>query len=95
MSMANKIARSKDSADFSGLPNLRVLGLMDVTMVIPTIPEDTENRRVRTLLEIINKAYGVTDTLGRQEVLSILDIVSPKFRDQKNECIFVMFGRFG
>jgi hypothetical protein len=45
MSMANQITCSNISADFSGLPNLCVLGLINVTTVIPTIPEDTEDRR--------------------------------------------------
>ena len=94
MSMAHQSAR-RVSADFSGLPHLRVLGLMDVTLAIPTIPEDMEDRRVRTTLsEVNNMAYGIADTLGKQEYLGILDVVLPEFRGRKNECIFAMFGRF-
>lgn len=81
-------------ADFSGLPQLRVLGLIDVT-VTTSIPDDDENRRVRTSLSEVNQmAYGIADTLGKKDCLGMLDVVVPEFRGRKNECIFAMFGRF-
>lgn len=80
-------------ADFSELKELKVLGLMDVTTTFaPNIPDDNEDRRVRTSLsEVYNMAYGIADTLGQN--LSMFDLVQPEFRDRKNEAIFAMFGR--
>lgn len=80
-------------ADFSELKELRVLGLMDVTTTFaPNIPDDNEDRRVRTSLsEVCNMAYGIADVLGQN--LSMFDLVQPNFRESKNEAIFAMFGR--
>ena len=80
-------------ADFSELKELRVLGLMDVTTTFaPNIPDDNEDRRVRTSLsEVCNMAYGIADVLGQN--LSMFDLVQPAFRDRKDEAIFAMFGR--
>ncbi|KAF9227119.1 hypothetical protein BS17DRAFT_727058 [Gyrodon lividus] len=82
-------------ADFSELPALRVLGLMDVTTTfLPNIPEETEDRRVRTSLSEVNKmSYGIADTLGESGYLTMLDLVQPEFRGQKDEAVFAMFGR--
>ncbi|KLO15376.1 L domain-like protein [Schizopora paradoxa] len=82
-------------ADFSELTQLRVLGLMDVTVTSSGIPEDTEDRRVRTSLSEVNgMAYGIADTLGKKGDLGMLDVVLPEFRNKRDECIFAMFGRF-
>ena len=80
-------------ADFSELKDLRVLGLMDVTTTFaPNIPDDNEDRRVRTSLsEVCNMAYGIADTLGQN--LSMFDLVQPNFRNREDEAIFAMFGR--
>ncbi|KAI5474923.1 adenylate cyclase [Pseudohyphozyma bogoriensis] len=85
--------RPKNLADFSALSRLRVLGLMDVTLMIPSLPDESEDRRVRTSLSEINEmAYGVADTLGnRQDVLSLVDIVLPRFRTKDDEAIFGLF----
>jgi adenylate cyclase len=85
----------KPLANFSSLTHLRVLGLMDVTMhTIDSIPEDNEERRVRTSASEVNKmAYGVADHLGKNESLNMLDLVQPNFRDRPDEAIFAMFGR--
>ncbi|KAI5121568.1 hypothetical protein M0805_000749 [Coniferiporia weirii] len=95
MSMAHQQANNrKVLADFAELSQLRVLGLMDVT-VTTAIPEDDESRRVRTSLSEVNQmAYGIADTLGKKDHLSMLDVVVPDFRGRNDECIFAMFGRF-
>ncbi|TCD66325.1 cysteinyl-tRNA synthetase [Steccherinum ochraceum] len=82
-----------DPSDFSNLKNLKVLGLMDVTtMLLNNIPDDNEDRRVRTSLSEINKmAYGIADTLGGN--LNMFDFVQPSFRGREDEAIFAMFGR--
>lgn len=82
-------------ADFSGLTQLRVLGLMDITATNGAlIPDENEDRRVRTSLSEVNgMAYGIADTLGVTEHLNMLDLVQPNFRGSDDEAIFAMFGR--
>ncbi|KFY13719.1 hypothetical protein V492_03077, partial [Pseudogymnoascus sp. VKM F-4246] len=80
------------STDFSALHNLRILGLMDVTLTIPTIPDETEDRRVRTSGTLAGSmAYGMADTLGRNEHLSIIDLVVPRFNSNESETLLGMF----
>lgn len=82
-------------ADFSGLTSLRVLGLMDVTTTfLPNIPEESEDRRVRTSLSEVNKmSYGIADNLGSTGYLTMFDLVQPEFRGHQDEAVFAMFGR--
>ncbi|KAF8134396.1 hypothetical protein EV363DRAFT_1561931 [Boletus edulis] len=88
-------AENAGLADFSGLTSLRVLGLMDVTTTfLPNIPEDTEDRRVRTSLSEVNKmSYGIADNLGSTGYLTMFDLVQPEFRGHQDEAVFAMFGR--
>jgi adenylate cyclase len=82
----------KDLTDFSALHNLRILGLMDVTLTIPTIPDQTEDRRVRTSGSLAGSlAYGMADTLGRNEHLSTIDMVVPRFNSSDSETLLGMF----
>lgn len=82
----------KSSTDFISLQNLRILGLMDVTLTIPTIPDETEDRRVRTSGTLAGSmAYGMADTLGRNEHLSIIDMVVPRFNSTESETLLGMF----
>lgn len=85
-------AKRRNLSDFTALRKLRTLGLMDVTLTIPNVPDDTEARRVRTSLsEVNNMGYGVADTLGSQDALSLVDLVVPKFRNSDEESIFGFF----
>lgn len=78
--------------NFNSLQNLRVLGLMDVTITIPTIPDQTEDRRVRTSASLAGSiAYGMADTLGRTEHLSMIDMVIPRFRGNDMETVIGFF----
>jgi len=82
----------RDLTDFSALQHLRILGLMDVTLTIPTIPDQTEDRRVRTSGSLAGHlAYGMADTLGRNEHLSIIDMVVPRFNSIETETLLGMF----
>lgn len=82
---------------FTELGHLRVLGLMDVTMTTTgnlwmDIPDENEDRRVRTSSSIVNgMAYGIADALGRNDRLTIIDMVH-EFRGQPSEAVFAMFG---
>ncbi|CZR50471.1 probable adenylate cyclase [Phialocephala subalpina] len=82
----------RDLTDFSALQHLRILGLMDVTLTIPTTPDETEDRRVRTSGSLAGQlAYGMADTLGRNEHLSIIDMVVPRFNSTETETLLGMF----
>ncbi len=81
-----------DLTNFSTLQHLRVLGLMDVTLTIPSVPEQTEDRRVRTSGSIAGTMmYGMADSLGKHEHLSTIDMVVPKFRGHETETLLGMF----
>jgi adenylate cyclase len=81
-------------SDFSRLSQLRVLGLMDVmTTFLPNIPEETDERRVRTSqTEVNGMSYAMADTIGRDGYLTPLDLVVPEFGGRKDEALFAMFG---
>ncbi|KAJ6604029.1 hypothetical protein B0H10DRAFT_1821629 [Mycena sp. CBHHK59/15] len=86
-------------AGFSGLTQLRVLGLMDVTITTTgtnmgvDIPDENDNRRVRSSSSLVNgMSYGIADTLGKNNYLNMLDLVH-EFRGIKKEAVFAMFGR--
>ena len=81
-----------DLTNFTSLHHLRVLGLMDVTLTIPSVPEETDDRRVRTSGSLAGTlAYGMADCLGRQEHLSTIDMVTPRFRGHDTEIVLGMF----
>lgn len=85
-----------DSSDFQRLTNLRLLGLMDVTVTLHQMPDQFEDRRVRTSLSQIHQmAYGISDALGQHDHLSIIDVVIPRFRKMENECMFGLFAGRG
>jgi len=94
--MAGPGMKRTDTSDFQRLYNLRLLGLMDVTVTLPQMPDQTEDRRVRTSLSHINQmAYGISDALGKHDHLSIVDVVIPRFRKLDNECMFGLFAGRG
>lgn len=83
---------SKHLTDFSALESLRILGLMDVTLTIPTIPDETEDRRVRTSGSLAGSlSYGMADSLGRNEHLSTIDMVVPRFNADESSLLLGMF----
>lgn len=84
-------------AGFSFLHQIRVLGLIDINIdgmnEVVDIPDETEDRRVRTSLSTVNgMAYGIADTLGKFDHLNMLDLVH-EFPNRKNQAVFAMFGR--
>ena len=81
-----------DLTNFTILQYLRVLGLMDVTLTIPSVPDETEDRRVRTTGSLAGSlSYGMADSLGKHEHLSSIDLVIPKFRGHESETLFGLF----
>ncbi|KAK2073031.1 hypothetical protein P8C59_007343 [Phyllachora maydis] len=78
--------------DFNQLLNLRVLGLMDVTLTQPSIPDQSEDRRVRTSGSLAGTSpYGMADTLGKNEHLSTIDLVVPRFNSSDTETLLGLF----
>ncbi|KAG6896883.1 hypothetical protein C0992_005508 [Termitomyces sp. T32_za158] len=93
-------APSSNLSSFTDLTELRVLGLMDVTL--PTVqngtadtPEEMDDRRVRTSASTILKmSYGIADALGKNDTLNLLDLVQEiKPETQNAGAVFAMFGR--
>jgi len=81
----------KDISDFSALSRLRVLGLMDVTILV-SVPEETHDRRIRTSPSEVNSmAYGIADWLGPNDHLATWDLVMPRFRMRDDECLFGLY----
>jgi adenylate cyclase len=89
---ANTRSGERDLSDFHALTKLRLLGLMDVTMMGTTVPDQTENRRVRTMgSEIAGMGYGVADTLGKYDHLSMFDTATTNFRGSAKEAVYQIF----
>ncbi|OBS27329.1 hypothetical protein FPOA_01272 [Fusarium poae] len=82
----------EEYTDFSRLLNLRILGLMDVTLTQPSIPDQSEDRRVRTSGSLAGHLpYGMADTLGKHEHLSTVDLVVPRFNASETEMLLGLF----
>ncbi|KAJ8518004.1 hypothetical protein ONZ45_g4868 [Pleurotus djamor] len=82
---------------FTELTQLKVLGLMDVTITTTgadhsvDIPDENEDRRVRTSSSTVDgMSYGIADTIGRSGNLNMLDLVQ-EFHSG-GAAIFGMFG---
>lgn len=83
---------SRDLSDFTVLNDMRILGLMDVTLITPSVPDQTENCRVRTYGSMINAMpFGMADSLGNNSNLSIIDMVLERFRGKDNEVVVGLF----
>ncbi|KAK7459040.1 protein phosphatase 2C [Colletotrichum acutatum] len=86
------VTNRESLADFNRLSNLRVLGLMDVTLTQPTIPDQSEDRRVRTSGSLAGHLpYGMADTLGKNEHLSTIDLVVPRYNSTETETLLGLF----
>ncbi|KAF7721491.1 cysteinyl-tRNA synthetase [Apophysomyces ossiformis] len=82
----------KNLSDFSALTRLRMLGLIDITILGVSVPEEFHDRRVRTSPSEVNcMSYGIADWLGPNEHLGAWDLVMPRFRNNDDECIFGLF----
>ncbi|KKY25355.1 putative adenylate cyclase [Phaeomoniella chlamydospora] len=81
-----------DLTNFNSLNYLRVLGLMDVTLTIRNVPDENEDRRVRTSASLAGAfTYGMADTLGRNEHLSTFEMLIPQYRSNEMETLVGMF----
>jgi adenylate cyclase len=89
---ANSRTGERDLSDFHALTKLRLLGLMDVTTMGTPVPDQTESRRVRTIgSEAAGMAYGLADTLGKYDQLSVFDTATTNFRGSAKEVVYQIF----
>ncbi|CAI4043792.1 adenylate cyclase SKDI_10G2030 [Saccharomyces kudriavzevii IFO 1802] len=80
-----------DLSDLTVLPQLKVLGLMDVTLNTTKVPDESVNFRLRTTASIINgMRYGVADTLGQRDYVSSRDVTFERFRGNDDECLLCL-----
>lgn len=78
------------------LQELKVLGLMDVTLTTPNVPDQSVNVRVRTSSsELDNLGYGVSDAMGNSETVAFRDLFLQKFRGNENEVLIMSYGGIG
>ncbi|KAK5959512.1 adenylate cyclase PWA37_003473 [Arxiozyma heterogenica] len=81
-----------DYSNLSILPNLKVLGLMDVTLNTSKVPDENSNFRLRTTASIINgMRYGVADSLGQRDHVSTRDVTFERFRGNDDECLICLY----
>lgn len=74
------------------LKNLKVLGLIDVTLTTSAVPDQNPEMRIRTTAsELDDIGYGVSDSMGIREYVSSRDIFIQKFRGNENEVLFASF----
>jgi len=72
------------------LQNLRVLGLIDVTITTGSVPDPNSDLRIRTTgSEMSNIGYGVADFMGTRENISSGDMFIQKFRGNENEVLYI------
>ncbi|EGG07364.1 uncharacterized protein MELLADRAFT_22293, partial [Melampsora larici-populina 98AG31] len=86
-------AKRKNLSNFNALRRLRLLGLMDVTLTTPSVPDESEDRRVRvTQSEVSSMGYGIADSMGREDYNVVgLDMVVSRFRNKDDESLFGLF----
>ncbi|GEQ68273.1 hypothetical protein JCM33374_g1940 [Metschnikowia sp. JCM 33374] len=72
------------------LDNLKVIGLMDVTLTTPRVPDQSVNVRLRTSSsELDDVGYGVSDAMGNAEAIAFRDSFIQKFRGNENEVLIM------
>lgn len=74
------------------LKHLKVLGLIDVTLTTPAVPDQSVDIRIRTTSsELNNVGYGVSDSMGARDYVSTRDMFIQKFRGNENEVLLCSF----
>ncbi|KAK6461496.1 adenylate cyclase [Scheffersomyces coipomensis] len=74
------------------LKNLKVLGLIDITLTTTSVPDQSADKRIRTTAsESENIGYGVSDSMGMREFVSNRDVFIQKFRGNENEVLICSF----
>ncbi|KAM9924411.1 hypothetical protein OXX59_004547 [Metschnikowia pulcherrima] len=72
------------------LKDLKVIGLMDVTLTTPRVPDQSVNVRLRTSSsELDDVGYGVSDAMGGADAIAFRDSFIQKFRGNENEVLLM------
>ncbi|SCU96812.1 LANO_0E14422g1_1 [Lachancea nothofagi CBS 11611] len=81
-----------DLSDLTVLKDLRVLGLMDVTLKTSKVPDEGVNIRLRTTASVLNgMKYGIADTLGQKDSVTSRDVTFERFRGNEDECLVCLY----
>ncbi|KAH3899034.1 adenylate cyclase SCDLUD_004456 [Saccharomycodes ludwigii] len=81
-----------DYSDLTNLRQLRVLGLMDVTLKTSKVPDEQFNLRLRTTESTINgMPYGVADTIGTRDYVTSRDVTFERFRGKPDEALICLY----
>lgn len=92
----NRDSSFRDLDSFLVLKDLKILGLMDVTITTQKLPDQTVDTRVRTTpSRFANIGYGISDSLGTSDAVSIRDVVLEKFRGDDGILIGIFDGKNG
>ncbi|KAG7700311.1 hypothetical protein KL930_000999 [Ogataea haglerorum] len=83
----------EDSLDsFLVLKDLKLLGLMDVTITTDLVPDQSVDVRVRSTASQLGKyGYGISDTLGNKSSLTTRDVVIERFRGNSDEKLITIY----
>ncbi|CEP62743.1 adenylate cyclase LALA0_S06e02784g [Lachancea lanzarotensis] len=82
----------RDFSDLTILKELRILGLMDVTLKTSKIPDEGVNLRLRTTGSMLNgMKYGAADTLGQKDFVTARDVTFERFRGNEDECLICLY----
>ncbi|KAG8781810.1 cysteinyl-tRNA synthetase [Ceratobasidium sp. 428] len=80
--------------DIAILRDIRVLGLIDETNLVPSSPDESDNRHMlASSSDVDGVSYGISDTLGKLEQLNMFGLAIPRFRGNKHEYLFGIFMR--
>ncbi|KAJ2878716.1 cysteinyl-tRNA synthetase, partial [Coemansia asiatica] len=88
--VAKEPPKSDCVSDFYQLTDLRILGLLQLTIMVP-LPDEMPNRRIRTTDPIKQVKYGIADTLGQEDRVSAWDLAKSRLRMTDDECLFGLF----
>lgn len=86
--LADVDGRERNIADFNCLHHLRLLGLMEVTITHQPLPDENDQRRIRTTLAQVNDMpYSMADAIGHLHSFHVFDLVVPQFRSTDTEAL--------
>ncbi|KAG8773885.1 cysteinyl-tRNA synthetase [Ceratobasidium sp. 428] len=86
--------KEEEKTVHSVLGDIHVLGLIDETNLISSLPDELDDRRMlASFSDVEGVAYGISDTLGKLEQLNTFDLAVPQFRGSKHDCLFGIFMR--
>lgn len=92
----NKVFENVRFDSFTSLSKLKVLGLIDVTLrnSESSLPDESVNTRVRTTAsDMYNYKYGIADSLGTRDNISIREVMYQNFTSSDDILLCVFDGK--